>query len=518
VLLGFSEDRRRVELAETEKLLESQERLQSLQKELERVQVKRWQDKRNAVLKKENFKELWDELQLEQDRLERQGQQKRETLLRLNGQRTEWDGKISELKQRRKDFGIQVSDKLREWEGSARYGFPEGRQKMVATAKSLQEQLEAEQYNVSINHFQEAFTLRHQEYQLGRTWDIQRTSLPLAGVGADENVGFESAQPKLQTGWMIRLGVVYKAFISTESSAGAILVKTGKLSERSWDWLEDLKSSTRDELFQVRSELVASQNKEQQPLFLPMDVLLRKGTGEGYRAGQEFTFFKKLGEELKGVGFVIYLLLPLMGFGLVLVIYKGYIFYTRGRGGAKFAKTVLKLVEEDKHYQALEYCKKYQGSLPRVLTTILNRKHLSREQIENLVYEIMLHETTVIEKNIGTVNILAAAAPLMGLLGTVSGMVNLFSAITLHGTSDPKIMAAGIAEALLSTKWGLLAAIPLLLIYNWMNNRSQKITSDMEKYSTRLINNLFAAPEKEPVDVMSSLHKDELNPPEAPSS
>ena len=132
------------------------------------------------------------------------------------------------------------------------------------------------------------------------------------------------------------------------------------------------------------------------------------------------------------------------------------------------------------------------------------------DEIEDRVYEILLHESSALEKNVGTLNLLAAAAPLMGLLGTVSGMVTLFGAITLHGTSDPKIMASGIAEALLSTKWGLLAAIPLLFVYNWMNNRSSEIVSDMEKYSTRLVNNLFGAPETEPTQVLQKAHSDGL--------
>ena len=82
----------------------------------------------------------------------------------------------------------------------------------------------------------------------------------------------------------------------------------------------------------------------------------------------------------------------------------------------------------------------------------------------------MLHESPVLEKRLTTMNILAAAAPLVGLLGTVTGMVTLFDVITVHGTGNPKLMAGGISEALIATKWGLGVAIPLLISYNLLDN------------------------------------------------
>jgi biopolymer transport protein ExbB len=126
-----------------------------------------------------------------------------------------------------------------------------------------------------------------------------------------------------------------------------------------------------------------------------------------------------------------------------------------------------------------------------VAGAILDKADNSREMAEEQAYEVILKETPKLETRISTINILAAASPLVGLLGTVSGMVTLFGVITVHGTSNPKLMAGGISEALIATKWGLGVAVPLLLLYNLMDLWSSKILSNMEKYSTQLINDLF---------------------------
>jgi biopolymer transport protein ExbB len=103
----------------------------------------------------------------------------------------------------------------------------------------------------------------------------------------------------------------------------------------------------------------------------------------------------------------------------------------------------------------------------------------------------MLHESPALERRVTTMNILAAASPLVGLLGTVTGMVRLFDVITVHGTGNPKLMAGGISEALIATKWGLGTAIPLLLAYNLLDNWSARVIANMEKHAARLVNTLF---------------------------
>jgi biopolymer transport protein ExbB len=83
--------------------------------------------------------------------------------------------------------------------------------------------------------------------------------------------------------------------------------------------------------------------------------------------------------------------------------------------------------------------------------------------------------------------VLAAISPLLGLLGTVSGIIQTFRIITAHGNGDPKLLSAGISEALLTTEAGLLVAIPLLLCHHFLTRRVNTVMLDMEAAGTSLI-------------------------------
>jgi biopolymer transport protein ExbB len=316
--------------------------------------------------------------------------------------------------------------------------------------------------------------------------------LAQAKAGLPANAG-----TRLVAGYQIRLGSVYSSFVSTEGPDVAILGKTGKLQENAWTWLEDLQSKDR-EVLQAASSKLASQSEN--VIMLPVDVQLRKATGAGYTAGEGVSWYKELLNELKGAGFVIYLLGVILFIGLSILTDKMIVFFTRGRNTRRFAEKVIKEIESGRDEKALSMCRKAQGSVPLVMGAILKNRRKGRGAAEDNAYEVMLIEGAAIEKRISTINILAAAAPLVGLLGTVSGMVNLFSAITMHGTNDPKIMAAGIGEALLSTKWGLLVAIPMLLLYNFISNKATALISDIEKYSAKTINTVFGPPDENDED------------------
>jgi biopolymer transport protein ExbB len=84
--------------------------------------------------------------------------------------------------------------------------------------------------------------------------------------------------------------------------------------------------------------------------------------------------------------------------------------------------------------------------------------------IEDAVQEALLHHTPAFQARLAFIGLCAAVAPLLGLLGTVTGMITTFKMVTLFGTSDPKVMAGGISEALITTEGGLYVAIPSLLL------------------------------------------------------
>ena len=103
------------------------------------------------------------------------------------------------------------------------------------------------------------------------------------------------------------------------------------------------------------------------------------------------------------------------------------------------------------------------------------------EELEAQLEDVLARATPALEKNLSIIKLLAAVAPLLGLLGTVIGMIETFQSITLFGTGDPKLMAGGISQALVTTMLGLIAAVPLLFIHNILDSRSRSISQIYEE-------------------------------------
>lgn len=126
------------------------------------------------------------------------------------------------------------------------------------------------------------------------------------------------------------------------------------------------------------------------------------------------------------------------------------------------------------------------NALGRVLLALDNQQ-LSQEQRELKVDEAILQELPRIERGQSFIKLLAAVAPLLGLLGTVVGMIATFQSITLFGTSDPKLMAGGISQALITTVLGLVVAIPLLFCHSYLASRGRRLTQILQEKSLGLL-------------------------------
>lgn len=125
--------------------------------------------------------------------------------------------------------------------------------------------------------------------------------------------------------------------------------------------------------------------------------------------------------------------------------------------------------------------------LGRILFIFENNRHLDPESLELKLGEAILRERAPLEKYLTLIKIVSVVAPLLGLLGTVTGMINTFQVITLFGTSDPKLLAGGISEALVTTVIGLVVAIPTVFFHNLASTRSKAVLMVLEEESTGLI-------------------------------
>ncbi len=138
------------------------------------------------------------------------------------------------------------------------------------------------------------------------------------------------------------------------------------------------------------------------------------------------------------------------------------------------------------------------NALGRVLAVYHDNKDVDTETLELKLGEAIFKETPKLNRALLFIQIISVVAPLMGLLGTVTGMIKTFQAITLYGTGDPKLMAGGISQALVTTVLGLSVAIPMVLLHTVVSGRSRRIVQILQEQSTGIVAEHSEAQHKAP--------------------
>lgn len=151
-------------------------------------------------------------------------------------------------------------------------------------------------------------------------------------------------------------------------------------------------------------------------------------------------------------------------------------------------------------------CRANSSPLARILLVALRNASRSREELTDAVQVVGKSEAFKLQKNIGVLGTIAAVSPLLGLLGTVFGMIRTFHVISEHGTGNPALMAGGIAEALITTATGLTIAVPSLLLYRYFLYQARRLVVEMEVICLNLID-----------EIQSGLSVIELNRPSTKS-
>jgi biopolymer transport protein ExbB len=197
-------------------------------------------------------------------------------------------------------------------------------------------------------------------------------------------------------------------------------------------------------------------------------------------------------EQIPKGGPIVWPILAILGLG-ILIVAERVIFLLRKRFDADgLIRRIEELAAGRKWQECAKACARY-GRKPvaRVMNAGLSCRDMQREEMENVLQEAILKEVPPMERFLSTLGMLAAIAPLLGLLGTVTGMINTFHVITLYGTGDPRMMSGGISEALVTTMLGLSVAIPLLLAHTLLNRSVDNKIGQMEEKAVALVNIIY---------------------------
>ncbi|MCK9181347.1 MAG: DUF3450 family protein [Fibrobacteraceae bacterium] len=224
-------------------------------------------------------------------------------------------------------------------------------------------------------------------------------------------------------------------------------------------------------------------------VMVPVDVLLSTALSTELANAEDRSFWQTCRATFRDGGILMYPIALLLILGILLVIERVIVLSLRG-STLKY-RPVIRLCEEKKLDEAKAKTKKLHGSVGRVIQAALAKDYKSRDDAEKAIEEVFTAEVPSLEKGLSSISVMATTAPLLGLLGTVMGMIQLFQVITMHGTSDPKLLAGGISVALITTEAGLIVAIPLQLLHTFLSNRVDGIRNRMEKAGLAILNALY---------------------------
>ena len=192
------------------------------------------------------------------------------------------------------------------------------------------------------------------------------------------------------------------------------------------------------------------------------------------------------------VGGPILWVLVIISIGAFAVVLERIVFFARNEKniGDTFKDEILSLVASKKLDEAIALCDTKKSCVASAIKKFLQKapKGIDVQDYEFILKEITIKETSPYESRLNLLASVISISPMLGLLGTVTGMIRAFTNISKYGTGDAAIVADGIAEALLTTAAGLMIAIPVIVVYNYLNRRLEKMENEIDDVVTNIIN------------------------------
>jgi biopolymer transport protein ExbB len=153
----------------------------------------------------------------------------------------------------------------------------------------------------------------------------------------------------------------------------------------------------------------------------------------------------------------------------------------------EFIRNVEEQVKNQKISEAIFLCQGDQSSIAKIFLAGLKNAGRGMWLVKEAIEEMGGREGVILEKHVGILSTIANLTPLLGLLGTVSGMIKTFNVISLQGVGNPALLAGGISEALITTATGLCVAIPTLVCYRILKDKAEALIFEMEENSLKII-------------------------------
>ncbi len=198
-------------------------------------------------------------------------------------------------------------------------------------------------------------------------------------------------------------------------------------------------------------------------------------------------------QEFKDGGGIMWFLLACAVLGIALTLERLFTIFIRMRVNVKkFSQQLIQTIDKDGIQAGIELCNKTPSPVAKVLRAALERAPEGKTVMEDAIVRAGATELAFLDRGMALLAGLVTVAPFFGFLGTVTGMISAFKAIAAVGEVDPTVVSSGIAEALITTKWGLIIAAPLSIVYILISGRINGYLRDMETAASDLLDYLVS--------------------------
>jgi biopolymer transport protein ExbB len=189
---------------------------------------------------------------------------------------------------------------------------------------------------------------------------------------------------------------------------------------------------------------------------------------------------------LLGGGPVLYTIFAFSIIAWVFIFHKLMVFNNTGTQSHRRHDEIIEMAKDNRVPEAFNICKSNNGLYSKIIHNTLLLKGHTPHQFDMASSVNILGEKRKLEGLNGTIGLIASMCPLLGLLGTVMGMISTFNVIIIYGTGEPGLMGKGISQALITTQVGLFLAVPILFFYEFLETRKQSVKWEMERYIKKL--------------------------------
>lgn len=464
----FADDEQQALIARLDALKQKHAQRQRI---LQETTAQRWSARQKHVAAKEEGKARLDDLRYEMERLYADIARAREEVLSREATLADELEKLSRRQEEWRYAAQAVAEKLDKTVQEAPSGFPLDREARMALLNDM-----------AMRAAGDTRPLRTLDALMGYRLDRLRFG---ARIGlARRTFVVDNDEPV--TAQVLRLGESMAYGLDPDGGA-YYLGGTGRMGAEAFAWRRLINPEVSAALVESFPQWLETGTLDG---VLPVDILQNRYS-EALLTGGRRDWLQAVRAFAAAGGPVLVPLLVIVVWGLVLIVNRLVTYTTRHRRDYRFMNSAVTLLEQGDREQAAQVASERKSVLARILAECLKHSRWSRGSAEKAIRELLLAEMPVLDKHLDTLAVLAAAAPLLGLLGTVTGMIEMFEAITRFGTGDPKLLAGGISEALITTEVGLSIAIPVLLVHNYLRNRRNRIQADMEMYAMRILNRLW---------------------------